>query len=247
MALNLIQRTIQRSIFEAIRLVLVGEGYLPDIETFNLADPNSRKAYEDQIGTIASGAKKFAIELFNHSSNQFKGLKNTPRIAINPRRVIPGDIGFNVYEASYTRNTSNPDTFTKTNLPFDASNLQLEINLVSSTSEQAIVLNAVLQKALGVRKFINLHGTQETFLIRQYDYFEATDSPEGVMEDIYSYQVDDLVLNEEVISTSIASIKEITLETTLLELKTLVDKSGNIIGPYAVGDDLVIDLSGLKF
>lgn len=245
MALNLIQKTIQRSIYKAIEAVLLSEGLIPDISLYSPITTQSQNDYNAAVQAIKN-SKGFSVALFGHSNNQNKGLKDPPRIVINPRRIIPGDIGYDIYNPVYIRNASDPTQVQKAIPSFSTSNFQIEVNLVSNTSDQQVALNAILHQALGVRKFIRLYNTQELFLIYQYDYFEAPDSVEGVMEDIYAFQVDDLTLTEDEL-VNVSTIKEITLETTILAYNSSISPQGNPLGVYTEEDNLIIDLTGIKF
>lgn len=210
MALNLTQVDVQRSIFEALRLVCVAEGYTPDI----VVTGNNQSTWDTQLKAIVT-AKGFAIELFNVSSNQAKGLKKVPRITIHSKRIIPGDVGLDVYQGVVREDPDNPGQYIKYTPPFDLFTAVFDIHLVSGTGQQEAILNAILFKALGTRKFIPLITEPgQVFFIQQQDYYETFDLPEGSDEKITSFIVPDLMLgNEEEIS--VALIKEVDVEISV--------------------------------
>lgn len=213
MALNLTQEDVQRSIFEAIRLVCVAEGYTPDI----VAIGENQSAWDTALKNIVT-TKGFAIEIFGASSNQAKGIKKVPRITIHPKRIIPGDIGMDSYQGYVKQDPNDPDKYIKFMPPFDLFNGYFDIHLISNTGKQDVVLNAILFRAIGTRKFIPLITEPgQVFFILQQDYYETFDLLEGSSEKITSFQVPDLMLgNEEEIS--VAKIKEVDVE---------IDATGN--------------------
>jgi hypothetical protein len=207
MALNLIQSDIQRSIYEAIRLVCVQEGYTPDI-TLYTADAAGQALYDVALSTIRS-SKGFAIEIFSASSNQQKGIKKPPRITIHPARVIPGDIGLDSYAGGVRKKVSDPDKWVRFKPPHDTTMMQFDIHLVTATAEQDVILTAILFKAIGVRKFLTRYNApNEVFLIRNYDFYDSFDLPEGINEKISSFEVPDIILSDEP-ETDVSLIKDI--------------------------------------
>jgi len=246
MALSNIQQLIERSIFEAIRKVLINSGYLPDINNY----PNTQQGddqYKAAIDSIAS-VKKFAAEIFGHSSPQSKELKRTPRIVMITRRAMTGDIG-NVPIAIYEKNPLAPDTRMKIQPDQETADLQIDIHCVSSSADQDRVVNAVLAAAIGKRAFLQLYDDPtQRFFIRQYSAYDLPDTQEGIIERISSYEIKDLwMFDGVVISTNVPPIKQITAEITTLELESIVSSQSTVIGPYVSDEALYIDLSGIRF
>jgi hypothetical protein len=221
MALNLIQSDIQRSIYEAIRLVCVAEGYTPNI-TLYTADAAGQALYDIALSGIRS-SKGFAIEIFSSSSNQQKGLKKPPRITIHPARVIPGDIGLDSYTGGVRRKSTDPDKWVRFKPPHDTTMMQFDIHLVTNTADQDVVLTAILFKALGVRKYLTLYNdAKQLFFIRNYDFYDTFDLPEGVNEKISSFEVPDVILSDEP-ETDTALINDIDVDIYVADEETPSD------------------------
>lgn len=196
MALNLIQSDIQRSIYEAIRLVCVAEGYTPDISLY-ASNSTGQASYDTALQSIVS-TKRFAIEIFSASSNQYKGPKKVPRITIHPKRIIPGDVGLDSYTGGVRKKPNDPDKWVRFKPPHDTTMMQFDIHLVTANAEQDVILNAILFKALGVRKYLPLiTEPTQLFFIQQYDFYDTFDLPEGSEEKISSFQVPDIILSDE--------------------------------------------------
>lgn len=208
MALNLIQQDVQRSIFEAIRLVCVAEGYTPDITTYL----GNQAGWDAALKTIVTN-KGFAIEIFGSSSNQAKGIKKVPRITIHPKRIITGDVGLDPYQGVARKDPNDPNKWIRFKPPHDYHNSHFDIHLVSDTGDQDVVLNAILFAALGNKKFIPLINTNpvQLFYIEQTDYFDTFDLPEGNNEKITSFRVPDLMIGIED-EVDVALINEINVD-----------------------------------
>lgn len=247
MALNNVQERVERSIFLAINKVLVDEGYIPDVANYQPESDANQLAYDAAVDAIVA-AKTFAAEAFGHSVSLAKGNQRVPRIVITPRRIMPGDIGTWI-NPLYSRDPLNPDAIVKTKPPYKSTNLHIDISTVSGTAAQDRVLNAVLAKALGngmgyVKVF---DSDTETFFIRQFNHYDLPDNEKGIEKRVYSYEVPDLYLTDGEITSNVPFIKEITVETTILELQSLFTRDGIIIGPYTADGKIFIDLSGIHF
>lgn len=242
------QEIVERSIFESIRKRIVEEGYLPDIANY----PNTAAGYGNYQSAIdaVKNSQGFAAEVFGHGSSQSKQLKRVPRIAIITRRVFPGDIG-GLATPHYEKDPLNPNNIMKVLMDSQTSDLQIDIHLVSNSAKQDRFLNAIVGAVIGRRKYLKVYNDPEqkqTFFIHQYSYYELPDTLEGIIEKVYSYEVKDLYLfGGQVIQPNVPLIKEITVNTTLLELESIVNSQGIVIGPYITEGQLHIDLSGIDF
>jgi hypothetical protein len=243
MALSRAQERLERSLFEAIRKVLVAEGYLPDItNTARYPEPFNNAAqanWEADLNTVA-GDKGFAVEAFNHS--QTKGLKKVPRIVIIPRRSMPGDIGYPM-DGMIIQNPNDPLTYVRAEFPYESSHFNIDIHLVSASAKQDRILNAVLASAFGMKKYVPYYDDDsDRFLIRQYNYLDLPDPLEGIEEKVYSYEIPDVADIGDNFQ-ALGLISQITLQLTSVELAAYIT-------PQTTGTDdggLLIDLSGIKF
>lgn len=223
-----IQKLIENSIFEAIRLELVSEGYLPDSNLSKYSNtPEGLTAWQNDLNAIQE-SKGFAVEVFGHSSFYAKGLKRIPRIVIIPRRIMPGDIGtggtFGIKALE-----DDPNVLAQTRVDYNSSILQIDVNILSSTAQQDRFLNYILAKALGVRKFIPIiNKTEETFLIQRYNMYDLPDTADNIEEKAYSYEVPDIWLYEEYDVENTSLIKAIEINHRLLE-KERYENDGALI------------------
>lgn len=239
MALNNIQEVVERSIFAAIGNRLVAEGYLPDITNAgrypvdgNNLTPIGQENWQTDITTIAT-SKGFAIELFGCSAGKAKGLKKIPRIVIVPKRIMPGDLGYppqdfyNIISAPGI----TPVVYSKFQYPKESANMHYDIHLVSETQAQLRIMNAILQLVLGQKVYVYLYNdTTQNFFIKQYNYYDTPDPKDGIEENIYQYEVQDLYLVD-ISTVTISPILSIGLDFVIGYNKgEQMDPSGNVNG-----------------
>ena len=241
MEINTVQRDIERSIFEAIRKALVTLGYTPDAST--ITNPS---VYDSEQAAIKA-SKGFSVEPYGHSGPQAKGTKKVPRIAMQSRRIIPGELG-NPPGYERSKNPLDPDNYVFKTTAAETSHIQIDIHLVSDTAEQDRTLNSIISSALGVKRYLTFYNSpKEYFFLEQYNYYDIPDTIEGILENVYSYEVKDLYLFDgDLITENAAKIKEITLETALSKSETILAADGTIIGVYNP-ETSIIDLSGITY
>lgn len=249
--LNDVQLRVERSIFEAIRKKLVYYEYLPDITNARYTGGTAaqNEANWDTDLAAIDAAQQFAIEVFDHGSSLSKGLKRTPRLAIIPRRIMPGDIGTNI-KGGFSPNPLDPDSTQKLKPTLQSANLHIDINVVPATAAQDRVMNAILGEALGQLSFIPMYDDptgKEVFLIRQFNFYDLPDNRNGISEKSYSYEIPDLYLYEGQVTTNVPLISEITVHTTASDFNAIFTRTGSLIGPFVSDEGFYIDLSGITF
>lgn len=208
--LNDIYEVVDRSIYEAIRLILVEHGYLPDISNTVLFpnNPTGVTNWDNAINAIVA-AKGFAIELFGSGSSDAKYNKKVPRIVYIPKRIKPGDLGGNMGKY-YEKDGNN---FKALSQPPSITDYQFEISLVAKNSEQLRVMDSVISIVLSRRGYIKLYNdnTQEFFVV-QNGYRDYPDADYGLLEYIYAFEARDLWDRIEESPTPVSPLKEITIE-----------------------------------
>lgn len=201
MAINNIEERVERSIFERIRKNVVLEQYLPDISNGTRYPVNSNGALTEagQNNWLTDckaikQAKGFCVDVLGASTTFSKGPKESPRIVIIPKRIIPGDIGF-APGHSYAINPLSPDNFIKLPNPQESANMHFDVHLVSTSVKQSRFLNAILQRTLGLKKYLPFYDlSTERFFIKYYNYYDVSDTNDSTEENVYSYEVQDLYL-----------------------------------------------------
>lgn len=232
MALLNTQELVERSISRAIKAVAVAEGYSVDVS----AHIGNTSSYEAAMVAIAA-IKNFAVEVFGHGSSQRKGIKRVPRIVVNPQRMLVGDLG-NLPGNTITADPLNLGSFLSSVQDSNTMDLSLEITLTSSSAEQDRILHAILSKAIGTRRYLPLYNDpSQRFLIKQFGFYDVPDTPEGIIEKTYNYQVPDLIIAEySSVEPAPVPIREITLETNLVPGNIPIPTS-SVEPPEVIQDD----------
>lgn len=213
--LNNIQEIIEVTIFETIRLVLVDNGYLPDITLFP-DNPEGVLGYNNAIKDIVEN-KGFAIELFNNSSNYSKGIKRVPRIVINSGNFLGGSLGGDPYRFFIDKG----DYYKAMVTPPQTSDFYLDIHCVSKDVKQERVLNSILTLSIPKRKYLKWYNdSTKTFFIRYLSFYELDSLSNGLGEKCFSYEIPDCWDYDDIeLPGIISKINSITLDTRVYKYK----------------------------
>jgi hypothetical protein len=202
-----IQDLIELTIFHAIRGECVNRGYLPDITAYE-DSPTGYNQYQADIKSIVDSEKGFAIEVFNNSNPQYKGLKKPPRIVIISENFLPGTTGVDgteMYEKI-------GDKFRGYTLPNLLASFTFRVHLIGSTAKQIRELTSILSKAIPFRGFKSLFLSEypeegvQTFFINNIGFGDIGMASDDLLERVYRYEIEDL-LNSELITYTTTHVK----------------------------------------
>lgn len=223
MALPDIQELVERTIFHAIRTRVVAEGYLPDINSYDVtnSDINIAKAaqanYRAAVKAIADGPKGFAIEVFNYGPSQHKGTMKVPRIVVDTQAFLPGEVGHDpslVYEP-------NGGNFDGNRFVSLTSNFYYHLRLLGNTTKQIRVLHGIMVSVLPRRGYIMWDGDTElrpsgNLLNRYISNVDYSWKDEGIVEKVYRYEIPDVhELDPQTLATVVPIIQIDTLDMTI--------------------------------
>jgi hypothetical protein len=225
--LSNIQSRIERSIFEAIRLITVEAGYLPDIVLFQppygpshtypteAAAINAYNLAKSNIKTT----KGFCIEIFGNSNIQSKGERKVPRIVITSKRVLSGSVG----SSMITYRKVGTEKYQLFQLPFSSVDMVIDITMSTNKVAQERIINAILAESIDSRNYIKFHdnevGLDERFFMRWEFNRESTDYNTGVTDKINSYRVTDLyIAGERLLRDGIKPITEINVDLQVSDI-----------------------------
>lgn len=212
MAVSNAQQRVERSIYEALRAVLVAEGYWPDVTQFAYTTAGQVALNAAVDGIIAN--KGFAIELFTASSITSRGKKRVPRIVISDLEYFPGDVGMPI-SGNYTGSGGG---YTRDRIQQTTSRAMFDITIVSEKISQDRICQAIVSQAFSRRTYIEYYDQPgEYFLIMNTGLpFKTMDGDQGVINKIYRYEIPDILESSNVIiDNDIAKIIEISLDTSI--------------------------------
>lgn len=225
----MIEEVITNTIFQTVREKIVAEGYLPNINDFDImnADPVIVKQqvdlYKASLKEIADGPKKWAIELFNYTSNEAKGEKKTPRIVIDVHQFLPGKLGNDTsirYEMTVLEDNSVV-YLRKRDAP-QLSDLTYCVYAVASNAAQMRMMNHIIMNSLPYKGYMKPEGEPELLQFGNFfnvlrDKGHTPELAEGLMERYYIYDIPDIQEVETITLSGdpIALMNEITLLSVL--------------------------------
>jgi hypothetical protein len=203
---------IHNGIFEHLRLVLVANGYLPDI----LVD-NTPNAYNNALQAIKASGKKPCYLYGVGGWNAREELK-LPTIVIDFVSRQNSELGYNG-QIKYIRN-GNTNTFTEQKEDYECANLNYKITLVCADIQTQNVYQMLIHKAYSnavtLKGFDNENYTQGSFQLYRNDIINNAD--EQMIELVYTYTAKNILLAEDtVLNENVPSIiqTEITTQTNI--------------------------------
>lgn len=218
-----IEQRVERSIFHALRKKLVEWGYLPDITTFDVENPDitiataAQAAYEAAMVTIHND-KGFVIEVFNFASNQNLGIKKVPRIVVEIESFMIGQLGV---DPSKSFITTTEGSYTAVQYDSMLSDFYFNIHLVANDAKQSRLLHQVMVNALPRRGYIKWYDQaalleSQNLLVRYVSNADFSFLSEGIIEKVYRYEIPDLHETlPNTIATNIAGINVIKVDTVI--------------------------------
>ncbi len=197
---------------------LVKYGYAPDPSDYELDSDvlsiikNANINYAAELKNIIND-KGYAIELFSMSSNQARGILQTPRIVIDTQYIQPGELGGDTSPVYVL----NGNTYIKQRNPSLTSDYTFNVFAVASNVKQMRTLISILLEAFPRRGYIksyldfNLAVNNNIFI----NFIGNGDTPnleEGIIEKYYSFEIKDIFESlPQTIDASISKISTITL------------------------------------
>jgi len=188
MALTTIFEEVERSIYESIRLVAVAEGLTPDVLNYT-NDETSYNLYKQALTTIKA-QKGFAVEVFNNSQPEQKGMIETSRISIAHGGTMMGDIGLPVQKDWDNTGTSSTMVLgtTMTN------EYNYQVYLTARNLKEFRIIQGILLTALPSRSWIDFIVGPDRFLNIMTAGYPSPSELRGVKEFTYSYSIPDLLI-----------------------------------------------------
>jgi len=213
--------SLDRTIFELVRLKLVEKGLLPDITAY--ATLELYEAAKKTWGPIL-------VEVFGVGQSKARDKKGSHRIVIDRKGLAMGTLGGNTtYHEENADYLEGEDfkRFTKKRRPENTFNVNYEIRIITNSTSVDRKLSDVMYSSLGTHRFTKLiegevFGTKSALIVYNGDVdVSSTD----FIERLFMYMYSDVWLDStsETLSTSIAPLLEITIKVGD-EVTTVVDE-----------------------
>lgn len=188
------QEIIERSIYSSILKTLVDEGYTVDPHNYDANYDASLDQFKADMEQIILD-KKYFISLFGVGNSQSRGEKTVPRIVINGRGFMPGDIGFERWALE-----RSGDRFLISEFPFESINQFIDIHLVANTQESLRMMTYFIQISLPTRGYIKPYIYDQApfdgnIYIQLANFYDLPRLDKGVMEKVYQYEIKDTLID----------------------------------------------------
>ncbi len=215
MALNTAQQVIERSLFEVVYQKTLAEGYTANLDDLP-AGPEGKVEYEKRL-EIVKAAKGFAIEIFNYSPADDKGLKQVPRIVLATDSFLPGDYGIDPSpQPVYNTGNDNYDMQVGDSMSY---NMMMSCCVVANSTAELRTLIAIVNKAIPLRGFIPYELDPTSFFLTILDSFDDLGTTkEGIIEKIYRYSIPDVVWTEPTNKAEVSKLESYELDIIKLGL-----------------------------
>lgn len=213
-----LEEVIERSFYISLLHETLKRGLTinPDEYLVN-GEPTEKTADQFEKDKQAIG-KKF-IYVFGIGNNLSRGAKECPRITIELNAYYPGELGtekFSVEEAKENFDVVEYDYTTKST--------NLDIHLVANTQQEMRLLHDIMYHALPAKGYIKPYfndyedwkstpiGATGNLYIEVGNFYDHPDFQHGLLEKVYTYEVSDGLILEEVVSQGeIVPIKDISV------------------------------------
>ena len=213
-----LEEVIERSFYISLLHETLKRGLTinPDEYLVN-GEPTEKTADQFEKDKQAIG-KKF-IYVFGIGNNLSRGAKECPRITIELNAYYPGELGtekFSVEEAKENFDVVEYDYTTKST--------NLDIHLGANTHQEMRLLHDIMYHALPAKGYIKPYfndyedwkstpiGATGNLYIEVGNFYDHPDLQHGLLEKVYTYEVSDGLILEEVVSQGeIVPIKDISV------------------------------------
>lgn len=204
-------RSIDRKIFEDLRILLVQSQLCPDISLFN-SDTAYRTAIQDHVNS----GKEF-VELCGVGSRESRAEKIAHRVTIDRKGFTPGDIGaFPIVETRLASGSGLTSQFEKVQLPASTEDIQYDIRVITNSTEMERRLQMIIHRAFPQRSFLDF-GQDHQYLMEKNGSVNLTMNSE--IEWSFKYIVRDVFIEEEeTIQEGIPALIQVDVKTTGIEL-----------------------------
>lgn len=209
------QEIIERSIYSALLKTLTFLGYsLDPMDYYPVTDENKKKFTSDK--EFIKNTKGFFIDLFGVGNNQSRGIKECPRITLEAKGFMPGDIGLPKQIMEKVE-----DSYFVSEFPFEAIDQYIDIHLVANNQNEMRLLHTILFSSIPQRGYIKPYHLEEipfdgNIFLEVANFYDIPDTDKGIMEKVYEFNVKDSILTE-LINKSEDTISPIKVIEVLLQ------------------------------
>lgn len=204
------QEVIERSFYKPILDTLISWGLTVDPLKYGNDNININ-VYNTDLNKIKD-EKGYFVVVYGAGNNQSKSEKTVPRIVINPRGFIPGDVGLqrNMVE-------KEAGAYIVNNYQNETTDQFIEVHAVANKQEHLRMLVQVIFQSLPQRGYLKPYDHEMApfdgnIFIEQVNFYDTPDLHLGLLEKIYQWEVKDTLLAPPVKVEDGVPIKQIDVD-----------------------------------
>lgn len=189
------QEIIERSIYSALLKTLIYLNYSLDPLDYYPVDENNKNKFKSDKEAIKK-EKGFFIDLFGVGNNQSRGMKECPRITLEAKGFMPGDMGLPKQIMEKV-----DDSYFVSEFPFEAINQYIDIHLVANNQNEMRLLHTILFSSIPQRGYIKPYHLEEipfdgNIYLEVSNFYDMPDTDKGIMEKVYEFEIKDSILTD---------------------------------------------------
>ena len=192
------QEIIERSIYSALLSIAVAYNYSLDPVNYLPATVDTKAQYNLDKKTLIGTGNPY-IGIYGAGNNQSRGMKEVPRITIEPQGFFPGDIGFP--KQSLDKSEDGTAYLLSESSQTETIHQVIDIHLVSNNISDMRVMHNILNSALPTKGYIkpytfDVAPPDGNIFLELSNFFNQPDTDKGIIEKVYQFTVKDTLLSE---------------------------------------------------
>ena len=228
-----LEEIIERSFYIALLHETLKRGLTINPDDY-LVDGLPTESTADKFEQDKKAIGKKFIYIFGIGNNLVRGPKDCPRITIELNAYYPGDIGTEKFSVEESEEAPG---LAVVEYDYVTKSTNLDIHLVANTQQEMRLLHDIMYRALPAKGYLKPYfndyeawkntpmGATGNLYIEVGNFYDHPDLQQGLLEKVYTYEVSDGLILEEVVSQGeIVPIKDISVliqpeDTDGVELK----------------------------
>lgn len=215
------EEIIERSFYISLLYETLKKGLTINPDDYLIDGKPTETTYAHYEADKAAIGKSF-VYVYGIGNNQVRGAKDCPRITVELKAYYPGDIGMGKYELEPTG--GDVDGFQTLEHDYTTKNTLIDIHLVANNQAEMRVLHDIMYRALPANGYLKPYfndfeewkkgGLSHTgnLYIQVGNYYDHPDLHHGLLEKVYTYEVEDGLIFEEVVAGGeIVPIRDISV------------------------------------
>lgn len=207
------QEIVERTFYISLLDVAIKLGYTVNPDDYLPQSMENQERFEEDISKLP-----LFIPIFGIGQNFVRGPKECPRITLESKAYYPGGIGLNKEILNKV-----DGAYQVSELPYETKSTTIDVHLVANTQRDMRILHTIMYAALPPRGYLKpyLNDYEEwktsrldkegNIYIEVGNWYDQPNVEHGILEKIYTYSVEDGIVDDTLTDIEISPITDITL------------------------------------